>query len=183
MSTSTALRARVVYESMFGNSRWVAQAVGVGLRQQGFDVSVVDVRDASHGDDHDLLVLGAPTHAFSLSRASTRQDAVRQGASPDCATVGLREWIAALPAPTGNGRLVAVFDTRVRKVKHLPGGASRKAAHLLTKKDFELVVSPQSFMVEDVAGPLSEDQLELATQWGRRVAIETQDRLAAASVR
>jgi len=184
MSTSTGLRARVVYESMFGNSQWVAQAVAQGLRLEGFDVDVVNVADAAHTDNEDLLVVGAPTHAFSLSRASTRADAVKQGAPPEAATTGLREWIEAEKKPAGGSRrLAAVFDTRVRKVKHLPAAASRKAAHLMTKKGYELVVPPHGFLVEDVDGPLSDGQLELATGWGRDVAVETQNRLAAASVR
>jgi flavodoxin len=179
MSTSTGLRARVVYESLFGNTEWVARAVAEGLRLEGLDVTVGDVRDTSATDDHDLLVVGAPTHAFSLSRASTRQDAVHQGAPPETASTGLREWITALATPAHGGHLVAAFDTRVRKVRHLPAAASRKAAHLLTKKGFELVVPPHGFLVEDVAGPLSEGQLQAATAWGRKVAVEAQHRLAA----
>lgn len=184
MSTSTGLRARVVYESMFGNSEWVAQAVAAGLRLEGIETTVVNVGDAAHADDQDLLVVGAPTHAFSLSRASTREDAVKQGAPAEAAAIGLREWIEAERKPADGSRLlVAAFDTRARKVKHLPAAASRKAAHLMVKKGYELVVPPHGFLVEDVDGPLSDGQLELATAWGRDVAIETQTRLAAASVR
>jgi flavodoxin len=179
MSTSNGLRARVVYESLFGNTEWVARAVAEGLRLEGLDVTVGDVRDTSATDDHNLLVVGAPTHAFSLSRASTRQDAVKQGAPPETASTGLREWITALATPAHDEHLVAAFDTRVRKVRHLPAAASRKAAHLLTKKGFELVVPPHGFLVEDVAGPLSEGQLQEATAWGRKVAVDAQHRLAA----
>ena len=184
MSTPTGLRARVVYESMFGNSEWVAQAVAQGLRLEGFEVDVVNVADAVHTHDEDLLVVGAPTHAFSLSRASTREDAVRQGAPAAAATIGLREWIEAETKPGGEGRRsAAVFDTRVRKVKHLPAAASRKAAHLMAKKGYELVVPPHGFLVEDVDGPLSDGQLDLASAWGREVAIEAQNRIAATTVR
>ena len=63
--------------------------------------------------DLDLLVVGAPTHAFSLSRPSTRADAVRQGAPPERATAGLREWLTAAPPQDARRLPVAVFDTRV----------------------------------------------------------------------
>jgi flavodoxin len=180
MSTSGGLRAQVVYESMFGNTEWVARAVAEGLRLEAFDTTVVNVGEAPHTDEYDLLVVGGPTHAFSLSRASTRQDAVKQGAPAEAATTGLREWIAALAKPTDAGRLVAAFDTRVRKVKHLPAAASRKAAHLMAKKGYELVVPPHGFLVEDVSGPLADGQLEEATAWGRKIAVEAQNKLAAA---
>ena len=41
----------------------------------------------------DLLVVGAPTHAFSLSRPGTREEAVRQGAPAEHARTGIPEWL------------------------------------------------------------------------------------------
>ena len=92
------MRALLVYESMFGSTSEVARAVAAGLADEGVEVEVDEVRSAPAGADaeFDLLVVGAPTHAFSLSRPATRKDAVRQGADADVAETGLREWIAAL---------------------------------------------------------------------------------------
>src|SRR6476646_4682627 len=76
-------RALVVYESMFGNTEAVAHALaqGLGLRML---VEVVPVTQAPAKVDCgvELLVVGGPTHAFGLSRASTRRSAREQGASP-----------------------------------------------------------------------------------------------------
>ncbi|WP_296605188.1 hypothetical protein [Nocardioides sp.] len=123
-------RALVVYESMFGCTESVTRAVVEGLEQGGVDVVVAEVRDAGRAgeEEYDLLVAGAPTHAFSLSRPGTRQDAVRQGARPDRAETGLREWITALGPDEGRHRPAAAFDTRVTKVRHLPKAASTRAA-------------------------------------------------------
>ena len=57
----------VVFESMWGNSRLVAAATAEGL---GKDVPVVSVAEAPVPlpSDVDTLVLGGPTHAFSMSR-------------------------------------------------------------------------------------------------------------------
>ena len=182
MTTTNDLRALLVYESMFGNTEKAAQAVSEGLRLEGLQVTVAEVREAPKPDAFDLLVLGAPTHAFSLSRASTRANAVEQGAPARVATTGMREWLDALEATEG-ARLAAAFDTRARKVKHLPAAASRKAARLVSRKGYDLVVPPQGFLVEDTAGPLSEGQLEEATAWGRAVATASRHKLAAASLR
>ena len=108
MSTWTGLRARVVFESMFGNTEEVARAVAEGLRLEGVDATVADVRDASHAGDHDLLVVGAPMDAFSLSRASTRQDAVKQGplprrTPPVCVRGSTRCRARQTGNPTGGG--------------------------------------------------------------------------------
>jgi flavodoxin len=52
----------VVYESMWGNTKTVAEAVAEGI---GRDVAVVHVADAPVlvPSDVDLLVVGGPTHA------------------------------------------------------------------------------------------------------------------------
>lgn len=181
MSKMSGLRARVVYESMFGNTEWIALAVAEGLRLEGFETTVANVAEAGANGDEELLVVGAPTHAFSLSRESTREDAVKQGAPAEAAATGLREWLVSKPEATGSP-LAAAFDTRVRKVKHLPTAASRKAAHLLHKVGYDVVAS-HGFLVEDVAGPLVDGQLESATSWGRELGVTAQSRLAAGSTR
>jgi hypothetical protein len=177
MNTANGLRAWVVYESMFGNTVSVAQALAAGLRAEGFDTLVSDVSAAPQGDGRQLLVVGAPTHAFSLSRASTRRDAVRQGARPEAAKTGIREWVGALVKPIEQGRLAAAFDTRARKVKHVPATASRKAGRLLVRKGYDLVVPPRGFLVEDVSGPLTAGQLAEATEWGRELGAAARTRL------
>ncbi len=72
------MRAVVVYESMYGNTHHVAEAIGSGLAE-GFDVAVVPVAEAGQEmiDDADLVIVGGPTHAHGMSRESTRQEAGR----------------------------------------------------------------------------------------------------------
>lgn len=172
------LRALVVFETMFGNTATVARSVTEGLVEGGMDVTVLGVRDAAGVDpsDFDLLVVGGPTHAFSLSRPGTRQDAVRQGAPATSAEgIGLREWIATLTP--GHDHLLATFDTRVTKVRHLPKAASGRAARLITRRGFRLVSRPTGFVVTDIQGDLVDGETERATAWGRLLAVETHHRL------
>lgn len=167
------LKALVVYESMFGSTHEVAAAVADGLRAEGVETELVDVRHAPPAKEatFDLLVLGAPTHAFSLSRPSTRQDAVRQGARPELASTGIREWIGAMgPREEARGRAAAAFDTRVTKVRSLPKAASTRACHLLARRGYHLVSRPTPFLVHDVKGPLVAGELDHAIAWAREVA-------------
>ena len=161
------MNALVVYESMWGNTEAVAGAVAEGL---GAAVALRAVTDAPRRvpDDVDLLVVGGPTHAFSMSRPATREDAVEQGARPGRAARGIREWLDALPA--SDHLDVATFDTRVTKVRRLPGSAARKAAREIRSHHLGHVVDTQSFYVEDVAGPLLDGELERARDWGRHLA-------------
>jgi len=167
------MKALVMYESMFGNSERVARSVADGLT----DLVEVEIRDVALstagdlGEDVDLLVAGGPTHALSLSRPSTREDAIRQGAGQGTTTRGLREWLDALPADL-HGLSFATFDTRVSRVRRLPGSAARSAARILRRHGGRMVFVPQSFFVDDVSGPLAADQPDLARLWGHQLAAE-----------
>jgi hypothetical protein len=123
----------------------------------------------------DLLVIGAPTHAFSLSRPATRADAVRQGAPQDRAQLGLREWLANVQ-PGEHGPAVAVFDTRASKVRRLPTAAAPRAAKLASRQGFHLACRPTYFLVEDIKGPLAPGELDRAREWGRQLAASTRAR-------
>ena len=74
------MKALIVYESMFGNTAKVAHAVADGL---GVHMAVELVQagkaPAPLTDPVDLVVVGGPTHAFSMSRASTRAVAIPIG--------------------------------------------------------------------------------------------------------
>lgn len=162
------MRALVIYESMFGNTETVADAIAAGLAEYGpVDVRSVEEIDAVSVTKVDLLVLGGPTHAFSLSRPTTRRDAVAQGGRHGSVEMGLREWIDRLTAAFLPDR-IAAFDTRVAKVHRLPGSAARKISSLLRTRGWP-VMARNSFFVLDTRGPLQAGELERATAWGRRL--------------
>jgi len=169
------MKALIVFESMFGNTEELAKSVAEGLLAAGAEVAVVEVRRVERQDlaACELLVVAAPTHAFSLSRPQTRADAVTRGADPINAETGVREWLSTLDGMFDATVLppeVAVFDTRVEKVRHLPGSAARRAARILTRQGFVLVGPPVSFYVEDVVGPISTGESQRARAWGQDLA-------------
>ncbi|WP_083259681.1 flavodoxin family protein, partial [Cellulosimicrobium cellulans] len=165
--------AVVVYESMFGNSERVARAVAEGLGER-VAVRVVDVDDDAAAPaalgDVDLVVAGGPTHAFGMTRPATRADAVQRATGEvSHRTRGLREWVESVPRQPREG-LAATFDTRVTKVRPLPGSAARGAAKALRHAGFRMLVPPASFYVGDVEGPLDDGELDRARAWGRALA-------------
>ena len=162
------MKALVVFESLWGNTEQVARAIAAGLEESA-EVEVVDVREApASPGDVDLVVAGGPTHAFSMTRSSTREDAVRQGAPHGTGEPGLREWLDAQPRDAHHR--IATFDTRVTKVHHLPGSAAKSAARSARKHGYDLAARPESFYVEDMEGPLAAGELDRATAWGRTLA-------------
>ena len=163
------MKALVVYESMFGNTKQVAQAIARGLEKSA-EVELVEVSDAPPNPDVDvdLIVAGGPTHAFSMSRASTRGNAIDRGATEGEQGIGLREWIEALPKGRHADK-IATFDTRVRTMRHLPGSAAKGAAKAARHHRYESAAPAESFYVDDIEGPLLGGELDRAEAWGKQL--------------
>jgi hypothetical protein len=169
------MHAVVVYESMYGNTHVVAEAIGRGL-SESFDVDVIPVDRATPAliEGVALLVVGGPTHAHGMSRATTRAgaaaDAAKPGSGltldPDAEGEGLREWFDALD------RLevpAAAFDTRIHMPAVLGGRASKGIHRRLEHHGGRMITDPESFFV-DPQNVLLAGEDERATEWGRSLA-------------
>jgi hypothetical protein len=148
---------------MFGNTKQIAEAVAAGMSGVA-EVTLDDVADApaALSDEVAALVVGGPTHAFSMSRMSTRREAAGRGGAPDEVPVGIREWMHALPDPSHPLVFVA-FDTKV-DMPLMPGAASRSASRYARARGFR-VLAPQSFLVEGYEGPLVSGEVDRARRW------------------
>jgi hypothetical protein len=163
------MRALVVFESMFGNTRTVAEAVAEGLTAH-LPVEVVEVSYApvELGADVALLVVGAPTHAFGMSRPQTRLEAAQQAGDKLVSKgIGVREWLEAVRPLRGVE--AATFDTHVDK-KWIPGSAARAAHKRLRALGFATPVAAESFYVTGTPGPLADGEQERARHWGETLA-------------
>jgi hypothetical protein len=159
------MRGFVVYESLFGNTFRIAQAIADGMGKR-LEVELRNVTERVQPGEVDLLVMGGPTHGFSMSRPATREDAVSQGSDAD-ASVGLREWLDELPE--GDDLPFATFDTRVDIVRRLPGSAAKTAAKAARRRGYVLLTRPESFYVKDTKGPLLDGEVQRAGVWGAQL--------------
>ena len=167
------MSAVVVYESIYGNTRAIAEAIAEGLG----GAEVLPVHEAANrAEDTELLVAGGPTHVHGMSTTRSREMAVEavhedgdaHHLEPGAAEEpGLRAWIRDLPESKG-GR-AAAFDTRADKSPWLTGAASRGIAKRLRRRGYE-VLGTESFLVEDSEGPLVDGELERARAWGAELA-------------
>ena len=151
----------VVYETMYGRTRDVAEAVANGCESGDDDVRLVEVSGlTSLPDDVTLLVVGGPTHAFSMTRPGTRSDAQKYGKT--ISSTGVREWLGALELPPGLP--VAAFCTKLDSP--LSGSAARAIANRLTKLGGKLVVPAKDFYVRGTQPVLLAGQIDRARAWG-----------------
>lgn len=170
------MKAVVAYESMYGNTRQIAEAIAAGLGPLGeVEVSSVNRDDGTAAEGGDLVVVGGPTHvhglATSMSRKAAAQAAEEEGdvtLEPGAADgPGLRAWLSER---SGDGRPAAAFDTRLDRSPMLTGAAARGIAKRLRRRGFDVIADPESFLVEDSEGPLAEGETERAQAWGASLA-------------
>ncbi len=170
------MRALVVYESMFGNTRHVAEAVARGLSEGG-SVRVLPVVEAAAVDpgDYDLVVIGGPTHVHGMSRETTRQSAQESAENshgrltmePDGAVVGVRDWIDSFSGIPGRA---AAFDTRFDAAPLLTGRASKRIDKHLRSSGFTMLAAPESFLVTAKETRLLPGEEARAQAWGELLA-------------
>jgi Flavodoxin domain len=163
------MRALIVYESIYGNTHDIAEAIAAGLRARA-EVIVLPVREADQAGlaGIDLLVVGGPTHAWGMTRGKTREQAITDGQRKGLRTEarhgdpGLREWLTGL----GAGKLLtAAFDTRIKAPSIVTGGANRGIARQLRQHGLPLLTRPASFFVNR-NNQLLEGETDRALRWG-----------------
>lgn len=168
------MRAVIVYESLFGNTRRIAEAIAEGIRSQQPAAEVICVpvtsRLAAEFGTADLLVVGGPTHMRGLSSGMTR----KQGAEGERKKVpgvhvepgfdgcGLRDWFHGLHRAAGVGS-AAAFDTRAGM--RMAGGAAPGIARRLRRHGYR-ILGAEGYIVEDTHGPLREGEVTRAREWG-----------------
>lgn len=169
----------IVYESLFGNTRAVAEAIADGIRtaDPAGHVDLVRVADvkADQISRAGLLVVGGPTHMRGMTSGGTRRKGLQgerqaagktgQGFAPETGAEGpgIRDWFGALPRAVP-GAHAAAFDTRADF--RLAGGAARKIYHRLRRRGYDLVAKPEGFVIEGTEGPLRPGEQEKAKAWG-----------------
>jgi flavodoxin len=163
-----AMKVMVVYDSMYGNTQQIAQAIGEALGSQA-EVGVYRVGELRPEQlvGLDLLVVGSPTQRFN-------------------ATPAVSSLLNSLPPGALKGRRVAAFDTRLTEQEmksmssvlsfsaRLAGASAYAAKHIasaMQKKGGELVAPPEGFYVEGGEGPLVEGELERAAAWARQILL------------
>jgi flavodoxin len=174
------MKTVVVYESMFGNTKTIAEAIAEGLHGAG-EVALGSVDDLSPDQvgDARLIVAGGPTHGHGMARPNAHQAMAKDASYAKYGPVlegeeSLRGWLERLPA----GRAAAAaFDTRFDKPKWLTGSAATKIAQRLRGKGYS-IIGTESFFVQTGGGPLAEGERKRAAAWGRELAANLQPTIA-----
>ena len=147
------VKALVVYYSMYGNTEKIAKALASGLESGGVDVDVIKV-DAVSFDGFggvDLLCVGSPVHAWSVSKP-------------------VKEFLERLNNVKGlTGKKAFSFDTKLSSGR-LAGSAGGKIERKLEELGLAIARNSESAIVKGVKGPLQENAEETFKQIGAELA-------------
>ena len=144
------MKALVVFDSTWGNTEKIAQAVAAGIGGGAHALRVGAV-EAKRFEAMDLLVLGSPT----------------LGGRPSSA---MHEYVNSIPEEAGRKLPVATFDTRLMmRFAKIFGFAAVRMADRLKDKGYT-VKSTEGFFVKGRNGPLADGELARATEWGRKLS-------------
>lgn len=160
------MKAMVVYDSVYGNTAQIAQAIGNALShalgtQEDVQLRKVDEAAPEHLAGLNLLIVGSPTHGFRPTPATSA-------------------FLKSIPKNALKDVKVAAFDTRVTeeevhshgflsKLVDVFGYAAQPIANRLKSKGGALATPPEGFYVGGTEGPLSEGELERAADWARQI--------------
>ena len=147
----------IVFDSFFGNTAEIAQAIAASLGQR-HQVTVVRVEEASLEQLHylDVLFVGSPTRGFAPSEK-------------------VAAFLKQIPLNSLAGVNAAVFDTRIpledmhpailRFMQKRAGYADVKIAAMLKPAGARVLQPTGGFHVAASEGPLKEGECERAAAW------------------
>jgi flavodoxin len=155
------MKALIVYFSKFGNTRKIAEAIAEVMRHAGDARTIsIDQFAASGLNGVDLVVMGSPTHGFTVPEE-------------------VRTVLEALPPGSLSGKLVAAFDTTVRAWPLRRMRASPKLLDQLSRLGGKPVAPPQTFFVRarnpqktGEVNLLLDGEIERARQWANELLHE-----------
>jgi hypothetical protein len=178
------MRALVIYESMFGNTKAIAEAIRDGLAARA-TATVINVNQLGidDGREADLMVVGGPTHVHGMTRATTREEAAKWAddaskhltLEPEAPGRGIRDWSddpMTVVAP-----LFAAFATRADMPVLLSGNAAAQIDRALRHRGSRRVADSENFLVTKDSR-LEHDELDRARAWGESLGAQASEFLA-----
>lgn len=152
------MRAAIVYESKYGNTAEVAEAIRGALRDAGVSEVVseaVDSADVNRVATFDAIIIGSPNHIGGPTRR-------------------VKRFIRRLAAFDLSGKRLAFFDTCLGS--DIGRAVAKMENEFKTRNQSAVAVVPSlSIRVEGMKGPLADGELAKGADLGRLVARHTID--------
>ena len=145
------MKALVVYESTWGNTERIAQAIAAGLAG-GTRALPLKTARAEELDKIDLLVIGSPVISGRPSQS-------------------MQTYLQSVKRETAAKLKVAAFDTRLKsRFATVLGNAASRMTAKFQELGSNAIAKPEGFIVKGQKGPLADGEVDRATRWGKDLA-------------
>ena len=143
------MKVLIVYDSQFGNTEKVAQAITAALGTKE-DTHLVKVKMVKPEDMKglDILIVGSPIHAWGPTK-------------------GMKSFMRSLKPGILSGVRAAAFDTGYPS--RMAGSAAKKIEKALGKAGCSIVAPARKFAVSGNKGPLADGELDKAAAWAKEI--------------
>ena len=151
------MKALIVYDSVYGHTEKIAQAIGKGLTNKyEYRVTKGTNVEKNQLEELNLLIIGTPTHGGRWTEV-------------------IRDFLKEISGMKLEGVKVAVFDTRTESkgivggIEKIFGRAAPRLAQEMNKQGRNVIIEPEGFVVKGRKGPLKEGELERAEKWAKQI--------------
>jgi len=144
-------KAIVIFDSKFGNTEKIAEALSEGMKKEGLNVDCVRIEnvDLNKLAEYDMLAIGAPTQWFGISKP-------------------MKEFLKKLANVNLQNKKAFAFDTKLSEGRS--GSAAKGIEKQLKQLQMTIIRPYASAIVKGVKGPLEEGAEEKFTQIGSEIA-------------
>jgi len=137
------VQALVLYHSLFGNTKNVAESLAEGLRKKGIetDCKGIEEVDIKRIPDYDVIAIGGPTHMIGISK-------------------DLKAFLETLESENLRGKYTFCFDTRNESRMNkkswmvLENSAARRIEAKMKRMKMKVIHPRESALVDGREGPL-----------------------------
>jgi flavodoxin len=146
------LKAFVVYETKYGNTKLVAEKIVEGMREvEGIETSISDVKEVSLKEvvNFDVVLVGSPNHIGRPAR-------------------GIEEFIDRLGKLDLKGKWVTVFDTHMASDERVLSKMGKRIGEKVP--GLKLITPGLSIKVNGIKGPIAEGEIQRCMDFGRKIA-------------
>jgi len=143
-------KVAVIYDSKYGNTEKIAEALSEGMKREGLDADCVriDNVDPNKLAEYELLAIGAPTHGFGISRP-------------------MKDFLKKLEGVNLKNKKAFAFDTRLKS--RFAGSAAKGIEKQLKELQMTIIKPYVSAIVKGSKGPLEEGAEEKFIQIGSEI--------------
>ncbi len=158
------IRGIVVYDTSYGNTQKVAEAITQALKESGIAVDVSHIREVKRlsAGDYGFLVIGSPTKFGTMSLA-------------------MKGFLGKVKGEEWTGRPFVAFDTEnpenieKARLESKEWSAGEKIADRLREKKMNQLMPVLKASVIGMKGPLLEGEVERAKEYARGLAAKLKE--------